>query len=54
MRALSAGELLDVWEAGFAQALTERALALLAVALALKLPVTLWRPLASANATPNC
>jgi uncharacterized protein YbaR (Trm112 family) len=32
MRALSAGELLDVWEAGFAQAPTERALALLAVA----------------------
>jgi uncharacterized protein YbaR (Trm112 family) len=32
MHALSAGELLDVWEAGFAQAPTERALALLAVA----------------------
>lgn len=32
MRALSAGELLDVWEAGFAQPPTERALALLAVA----------------------
>jgi hypothetical protein len=32
MGALSAGELLDIWEAGFAQAPTERALALLAVA----------------------
>jgi uncharacterized protein YbaR (Trm112 family) len=32
MRALSAGELLDVWEAGFAQTPTERALALLAAA----------------------
>ena len=32
MRAPSAGELLNVWEAGFAQAPTERALALLAVA----------------------
>jgi hypothetical protein len=32
MRALTAGELLEVWEAGFAQAPTERALALLAVA----------------------
>jgi len=32
MRAPNAGELLDVWEAGFAQAPTERALALLAVA----------------------
>jgi hypothetical protein len=32
MRALSAGELLEVWEAGFAQALTERALALLEIA----------------------
>ena len=32
MRALSAAELLDVWEAGFAQAPTERALALLAAA----------------------
>jgi len=32
MCALSAGELLDVWEAGLAQAPTERALALLAVA----------------------
>ena len=32
MRALSAGELLDVWEAGFAQAPTERALVLLAAA----------------------
>ncbi len=31
MRAPSAGELLDVWEAGFAQAPTERALGLLAV-----------------------
>jgi len=32
MRALSAAELLDVWEAGFAQTPTERALALLEVA----------------------
>jgi hypothetical protein len=32
MRALSVAELLDVWEAGFAQTPTERALALLAVA----------------------
>jgi uncharacterized protein YbaR (Trm112 family) len=32
MRALSAGELLEVWEAGFTQALMERALALLAAA----------------------
>jgi len=32
MRALSAGELLDVWEAGLAQAPTERALALLVAA----------------------
>ena len=32
MRALSAAELLEVWEAGFAQASTERALALLAAA----------------------
>lgn len=34
MRALSAGELLEVWEVGFAQALMERALALLATVCA--------------------
>ena len=42
MRAPSAGELLQVWEAGFAQAWTERALALLAVAW----PEATWDTLA--------